>query len=92
MATCTRYLGDDLDTVAIHPSRWKTTKRQQIWIRPMIVGTRHVDFSSGAETNSYLNRARQMGKSLITASMQHIDSGLIVVLQQTTIPRVGSEQ
>ena len=24
---CTRYLGDDLDTRAIHPYQWETTKR-----------------------------------------------------------------
>ena len=39
MAACTRYLGDDLDTRAIHPSQRKMTKRQQTGIRPMAAST-----------------------------------------------------
>ena len=30
MAACTQYLGDDLEVGAIHPSRWKMTKKQRM--------------------------------------------------------------
>ena len=91
MAACIRYSGDNLDTEAIRPSQRKTPKRQQTGIKPMAVGTRHADFGPRAETNSYLMRARKMGKSLITASTQRIDFDLMVVLQRTTKPRVVAE-
>ena len=45
-------------------------------IRVIVVGTQHM---KRAETKPYLKRARQMGKSLITANTQQIDSGLMVV-------------
>ena len=57
MGACTRYLGDDLDNGAIHPSQWKMTKRQRTRIRPMVVGTRHADFDPRTETNAYLKLA-----------------------------------
>ena len=68
MAECTWYLGDDLDTGAIHPFQWKMTKRQQMRIKLMAVGTRHEDSGLRADTNSYLKQALQMGKSLRTTS------------------------
>ena len=80
MVACTQYSGDDLDIRAIHPSQWKTTKRQWMEIRPMAVGTRHMDFGLRAEANPYLKRAQQMGNSLIPASTQWINSDLMVVL------------
>ena len=57
MAVCTWYSGDDLDTWAIHPSQQKMTKRQRTRIRPMVVGTQHVDSSLRVEINPYLKRA-----------------------------------
>ena len=57
-------------------------------IRLMAAGTRHVDFGPRVETNFYLKQARQMGKSLITASTQLTDFGLIAVLQWTLMPMV----
>ena len=59
------------------------TKRQWIGIRPMATGTRHADFSPTNETNSYLKRSRKMDKSLITASTQRTDFGLMAVSQWT---------
>ena len=56
MATGTQYLGDDLDTKAIHPSQQKMTKRQWTGIRLMAAGTRHEDSSLKAETNPFLKR------------------------------------
>ena len=70
MAACTWYSGDDLDTMALHPSQWKMKKRQWMGIRPMAASTHHMDFSPRAETNIYLKQARQIGNSLIPASMQ----------------------
>ena len=58
----------------------------------MAVGARYTDSGLRAETNFYLKRARQMGKSLITASTQWTDSGLMVVSQQKIMPRVVTEQ
>ena len=87
MAACTQYLGDDLDTKAIHPSQWKTTKKQRMRIRPMAIGTRYANFGPRSKTNFYLKRAQEIGKSLITASTQWTDSGLIAVLQWTVIPK-----
>ena len=58
----------------------------------MAASTRHADFGAMTEIDLYLKRARQMGKSLITASTQRMDSGLIVVSQRTTMPRVIAEQ
>ena len=55
-------------------------------------GIRQIDFGPRAETNFYLNRAQQMGKSLITGSTQRTDFGLMAVSQCTTIPRVVAEQ
>ena len=45
----------------------------------MAVGTRYAGFGPKAETNLYLKQAWRMGKSLITASTQWIDFGLIAV-------------
>ena len=92
IAACTQYLGDDLDTGAIYLSQRKTAKRQPTGIKLMAVGTRHVNFSLRAKTNSYLKRGQQMGKSLINANTQWIDFGLMAVSQQTTMPRVVAEQ
>ena len=88
MAVCTRYLGADLDTGAIHPSQWKMTKRQQTGNIPIAAGTQCSDFGLRAETNLYLKRVRQMGKSLITTSTKRTDFGLMDVLQWTTMLRV----
>ena len=60
--------------------------------RPMAAGTQRVDFNPNAETNFYLKRARQMGKSLITVSTQRIVSGLMAMSQWMTILRVVVEQ
>ena len=57
MAACTWCSGDDLDTGAIHPSQWKTTKRQQMVVRLMAIGAQQVNFGPRAETNSYLKQA-----------------------------------
>ena len=92
MAACTHYSGDDLDTKAIHPSQQKMTKRQHVGIRLMVAGTRHADFDPRAETKFYLKRARQMGKSLITASTQWTDFSLIAVWQRMVMLRVVTEQ
>ena len=70
MAARTLYSGDDLDTGALHPSQWKTTKKQRMGIRLKAAGTRHADFGLRAETNFYLKRARKIGNSLIPSSMQ----------------------
>ena len=58
----------------------------------MAIGTWHTDFGPRAETDLYLKRARQMGKSLIIASTQRMDSGLMVVSQRTKLLRVVVEQ
>ena len=58
----------------------------------MTTSTRCADFGPKAKTNLYLKQAQKMGKSLITASMQRTDSGLIAVSQQTAMPRVVVEQ
>ena len=63
-----RNLTIDHDIEAIHPSQRKMMKRQRTGIRPMAAGTQHAGFSLRAETNLYLKRALQMGKSLITVS------------------------
>ena len=91
MAACTRYSGENLDTEAIRPSHLKMTKRQWMGIRPMAIGTQHEDFGPRAESNSYLKRARQMGKSLITASMQWTDFGLMAMSQWMAKPRIVAE-
>ena len=92
MAACTKYSGDDLDTKAIHPAQWKMTKRKRTGNKPMAVDTQHVDFGPRVETNFYLKRAQQMGKSLIIVNTQWIDSSLMVVSQLTTMPRVVAKQ
>ena len=92
IAVCTQYPRDDLDIEAIHPSQWKTTKRQRMRNRPMATSTRRVDFGPRAETDLYLKGARQMDKSLITANTQRIDFGLMVVSQRTIMSRVVAEQ
>ena len=48
-------------------------------------------FSPRVETNSYLKQAGQMSKSLIIASTQRTDFGLMVVSQWMTMPRVVAE-
>ena len=58
----------------------------------MVVGTRLANFGPRAKTNLYLKRVRQMGKSLINASMQRTDFSLIVVSQRTTMPSLVAEQ
>ena len=58
----------------------------------MAVSTRSVDFGLKVETNLYLKGVRQMGNSLIHASTQRIDFGLMAVSQRTTMPRVIVEQ
>ena len=58
----------------------------------MTAGTRRANFSPKAETKLYLKRARQMVKNLITTSTQQTDSSLMVVSQQTAMPRVVAEQ
>ena len=70
MTAYTWYLGSDLDIEAIHPSQSKITKRQRTGNKPMAASTWRADFSLRAETDFYLKQVRQMGKSLITASMQ----------------------
>ena len=92
VAICIRYSGDDLDIKAIHPFQWKTTERQWRGNKPMAEGTRCADLVLRAETNLYLKRARQMGKSLITANMQRTNFDLMVVLQRTAMLRVVAEQ
>ena len=79
VTTCTWYSSNDLDIEVIHSSQQKAIKRQWMENRPMIVGTRRVDFSPRVETKFYLKLARQMGKSLITASMQQTYSSLMAV-------------
>ena len=88
MAACTRYSGDNLDIGVIHPSQWKTTKRQWMRIRSMVAGTRQADSGLRVETNPYLKRARQVCNNLITINTQRTDSGLMVVSQRTTMLRV----
>ena len=92
MAACTQYSGDDLDITAIYHSRRRTIKRQRTRIKPMVVGTQHEDFGPRAKTNFYLKRARQMGKSLITARTQQTHFGLMAMSQWTAMPRVITEQ
>ena len=58
----------------------------------MAAGTQRADFGPRAETDLYLKRARQIGKSLIIPNTQQTDSGLMVVLQRTTVPRVVAKQ
>ena len=58
----------------------------------MAAGTQHVDFDPRAGTNFYLKRVWKMGKSLITTNMQQTNSGLMTVLQQTTMLRIVAEQ
>ena len=89
---CTRYLGDNLDTRAIHPSQWEMTKRQRTGNRLMASGIRRGDFDLKAEINLYLKRGRKMGKSMITASTQQTDFGLMAVWQRTIMLRVVAEQ
>ena len=91
MAACTRDPGDDLDTMAIHPFQRKETKMQRTMIRLMVAVTWHVGFGPRAETNTYLKRARQMGKSLITASTQRTDSSPMAMAQRTTMSWVVVE-
>ena len=81
VAACTRYLGDNLDIGVIHLSHQKMTKRQQTANRPIAVGTRRANFGPRAETDLYLKRALQMGKSLITTSMQQTNFDLMAVSQ-----------
>ena len=45
----------------------------------MVVGTQRANFCPRTETDLYLKRTQQMGKSLITTSTQRINFGLIVV-------------
>ena len=54
----------------------------------MATGARRADFGPKAETKLYLKQAWQMGKNLITTSMQPTDSGGMTVSQRTTVPRV----
>ena len=58
----------------------------------MAASTQHANFSPRAETDLYLERARQMGKSLITTSTQRTDSGLMAMLQWMAMSRVIVEQ
>ena len=92
VAAHTQYSGDDLDIKVIHPSQRKMTKRQQTRNKLMVADTQHADFDPRAETDLYLKRARQKGKSLITTSTQQTYFGLMVMSQRTTIPRVVFEQ
>ena len=46
------------------------------------------DFGLRAETNFYLKRVPQIGKSLITSNTQSTDSSLIVVSRRMVRPRV----
>ena len=66
----TRYSGDGLDIEAIHSSQRRMIKRKRMRNRLIDAGTRRADFSPRAKTNFYIKRARQMGKSLITANTQ----------------------
>ena len=91
VAACTRCSIDNLDTTVMHLFQRKMSKRQWTRIKPMVVDTRHADFSLRAKTNLYLKRAGQMGKSLIIASMQQTDFDQIAVSQRTTMPRVVVE-
>ena len=45
----------------------------------MTAGTQHADFGPKVETNLYLKRVRQMGKSLTTASTQQTNSGPMAI-------------
>ena len=92
VAACTQYSGDDVDIEAIPPYQQKMTKRQWTGNRPMIVGTRRANFGPSAGINFYLKREQQMGKSLITASTQQIDFGLMVVSQWMAMSKVVAEQ
>ena len=60
--------------------------------RPMATGTQHMNFDPSAKINLYLKQARQMYKSLIIASKQRTNFGLMAVPQRTTMPRVVTEQ
>ena len=83
MAAYTRYTSDDPSTRVIHPSQQETTSRQWTEIRPMPLGTRHTDLSLRAKTNPYLKQVQQMGKILISASIQRTDLNLMAVSQRT---------
>ena len=61
-------------------------------IRLMAASTQYAGFSPRAETDIYLKRAQQMGKSLITTSTQWINSSLMAMSQWTLMPRVIAEQ
>ena len=95
MAVRIRCLGDNLDTETTYSYWWKMTKTQRMGIRLMAVSTQQTNFGLRAEANCShpqgLNNALQMGKSLETTSMQWIDFGLMVMSQQTTMPRVVAE-
>ena len=56
VATWTRYSGDNLNTRAIHPSQWKTTKRQRTRNRPMVVSAQGADYGPRAEPTFILSK------------------------------------
>ena len=92
MAACTQYPSDDLYIGVIHPSQRKTRKRQQTENILMAASSRFADFSPRVETDFYLKRAHQMGKSLIIASTQRTNFDIMVVSQWTTMLRVVAKQ
>ena len=57
----------------------------------MAAGIRHTNFGPRVETDLYLKRAQQIGKSLITASTQWTDFGLMALSQHTAMPKVVTE-
>ena len=57
----------------------------------MAAGIRHANFNPRVETDLYIKRARQMGKSLLTASTQLTDFGLMAVSQRIIMLRVVAE-
>ena len=81
MAVYTRYTGDDPSPRVIHSSKWKTTKRQRTGISLMATGTQCVDLGPRDETKTYLKRAWKIGESLISASTQWTDPGLMAMSQ-----------
>ena len=92
VASCTQYSGDDLNIKVTLRFQQKWTKWQRTGNKLMAAGTRRADFDPKAEINLYLKRARQMGKSLITASTQRTNFSLMTVSQWMVMQRVVAEQ